>query len=498
MQWSEQQEEVFRWFEGEPGNLVVRARAGTGKTTTILEGINRARDGRVLLAAFNKRIADELKTRLQSPDAEAATLHSLGYRLIRRTWGNCQVDQDRGWKIAMGVTTRGLTKAPTSVVQKVQKLAGLIKNVHTAEPKLSTTLDLLADYDLDADDEDKRAGWDDEALATTALKAVKTALTERDGTVDFDDMLALPVWNRWLRAQYDLVCIDEAQDMNAVQLALAMGVARGRIVVVGDDRQAIYGFRGADSGAIDRLKRELHAIEKPLNVTYRCPAKIVRYAQKLVPDYQAAPEAPEGVIDDQVVTRLADQVKPGDFVLSRTNAPLVRICLDLLRHGVRARVEGRDIGKTLDAIVRKLRVTTIIDLVAALDVWEAKQVQRAKLKAKSERAADEKAQLYRDQAETIRVLAAECEAIPELFTRITTLFNDQGPEQVVCSTIHKSKGLESDRVWLCGETLYRWPGSEEDEGERNIEYVAVTRAKRQLTWLTGVVEPRAKEPKEAV
>src|SRR4051794_15080233 len=61
--WSPQQEEVFFWFEhpsmGQP-NLVVRARAGTGKTTTILEGIFRAPEKRKVCAAFNKRIAEEL------------------------------------------------------------------------------------------------------------------------------------------------------------------------------------------------------------------------------------------------------------------------------------------------------------------------------------------------------------------------------------------------------------------------------------------------------
>jgi DNA helicase IV len=97
-------------------------------------------------------------------------------------------------------------------------------------------------------------------------------------------------------ALLQLVIIDEAQDMNASQLLLAMKSCKkgGRIAVVGDDRQAIYGFRGADSNSLDRLKGELVAHELGLTTTYRCPKVVVAGAARLVPDYTAAPAAPEG------------------------------------------------------------------------------------------------------------------------------------------------------------------------------------------------------------
>jgi superfamily I DNA/RNA helicase len=97
--------------------------------------------------------------------------------------------------------------------------------------------------------------------------------------IDFTDMIFLPVANNWIRPQYDMVVVDEAQDMNTCQLAIAQGLARNRVVVVGDDRQAIYGFRGADSGSLDRLKDELKATELGLTTTYRCGRGIVALAQ---------------------------------------------------------------------------------------------------------------------------------------------------------------------------------------------------------------------------
>ena len=58
-QWAEQQQAIFNWFECPAeydtgyDNLIVRARAGTGKTTTILEGVERSPEQRIVLCAFN-------------------------------------------------------------------------------------------------------------------------------------------------------------------------------------------------------------------------------------------------------------------------------------------------------------------------------------------------------------------------------------------------------------------------------------------------------------
>jgi len=93
---------------------------------------------------------------------------------------------------------------------------------------------------------------------------------------------------------YDLVVVDEAQDMTASQLQLAIQSCRkgGRIAIVGDDRQAIYSFRGADSKSLDRLKGILKAKELGLTTTYRCPKRVVEIASRYVPDFRAALRPP--------------------------------------------------------------------------------------------------------------------------------------------------------------------------------------------------------------
>jgi ATP-dependent DNA helicase UvrD/PcrA len=476
---SVQQKDIFAWFATGTGNLVVRARAGTGKTTTILEAITHAPESNILLAAFNKRIAEELNSRLANPKAQAKTLHAVGFALVRENWKGTRVDDNRAFRLARTAiaraTRRSESAVPDPVVVATVKLAGLAKN---AAP-FGTVGDLEAlaiSHGIQPEN-----GFADEVtpadLAGYAHAAVQAA-GQRDGTIDFDDMVFLPVLHGWGHRVYDLVVIDEAQDMNATQLALAQAVSKGRIAVVGDDAQAIYGFRGADSNAIDRLKSELQATELPLNTTYRCPKAVVAEAVALVPDFRAADTAPEGEVVQGTEARMFKEAQAGDFIISRINAPLGRIALRFLRNGQRVRIEGRDIGKGLVSLVKRMKQDTIPGLIAALGVWQDRE--QAKLAASAhKRAAQTRMEYVADQVETIEALSDGLAESSELVARIESLFEgNQGPA-IVCSSIHKSKGLEADRVWLLASTLY-CNGRRQNQEERNIAYVGITRAKRSL------------------
>lgn len=483
--WSAQQISIFNWFK-DPSRkrAVVRARAGTGKTTTIIEGVNRAPEERILLSAFNKRIQEELQARLTNPYAEGKTLHGLGLSLIRPNWTSVRVDNTRGKRLAQQACGMG---APDTIVALVAKLAGLGKEMAPLNKDANTLVGIAIQMDCMPDPEWEEQGWTVERIAALALKSMALA-TERDGTIDFSDMLYLPLAHNWVRAQYDMVCIDEAQDMNAAQISLAMrSVTRtGRIIVVGDDRQAIYGFRGADSGSLDRLKAEMGAEELPLTITYRCAQSIVAQARDIVPDYEAAPSAPQGTVRSIGEGKLATEARPGDFVISRKNAPLVRTCLSILRTGTRAKVEGKDIGKHLLGLVRKLKARTMPEFLKKLEAWTVREIKRlASLKAEI---AERKGAEIEDQAETLRVLADGLSGLGELEKRIEMLFADDvangRDSMVVCSTIHRVKGLEANRAFILRGTLASGKRAGKPE-ELNCLYVAITRAKNELVWVEG-------------
>jgi len=495
IQFSDQQKAIFWWFSAgteflesaqqvDPrGNIVIRARAGTGKTFTVVEGINHAPEQAILMAAFNKRIAEELKQKIRNPKAQAKTLHSVGCGFLYRNWQGAQLDDERGERLARRSLPAG---APDAVVNLVKRLAAVGKNA-CPFPKPDDLVEYAYQFDLDPEDYLEEQGWTVDRIAAAAEKAMSLAC-EKDGTFDFDDMVFVPVRNGWVRPKYDLVVIDEAQDMNASQLLLAMKVCKrgGRIAVVGDDRQAIYGFRGADSNSIDRLKGELVAGELGLTITYRCPQRVVALARTLVPDYQAAPSAPEGVVRGASYEEMAEQAGPGDFVLSRKNAPLTKVCLRFIRMGRRAMIEGREIGSGLLAVVKKVKGRSVPDFLERLTRWEDKQ--KARLMKTGKPAAQKKAEFVADQAECLRAIAEGVSSVSDMEARIKEMFQETAGgkhDYIVCSSVHKAKGLERKRVWGLVETLY--PGGRVSNiEEQNIAYVMYTRAQAEFIEVEGI------------
>jgi hypothetical protein len=231
------------------------------------------------------------------------------------------------------------------------------------------------------------------------------------------------------------------------------------------------------------LKRELGAVELPLVTTYRCAQIIVREAQRLVPDIEAGAGNPEGTLDQLTHENLYAEVKPGNFVLSRINAPLVSITLGLIRRGIRARMAGRDIGAGIKAVIYKVAKdwTSVDEMLAALQRWESKMVTRYANSGQLDLV-----DKVHDQCDTVRALAEDSDErnVGGLVQKLQWLFEDEhDANTIVCSSVHKAKGLEAERVFVLMESLYRRGVNQE---EQNIHYVAITRAKSHLTQVWQV------------
>ena len=111
--------------------------------------------------------------------------------------------------------------------------------------------------------------------------------------IDFLDMIFLPVYYNMsipysLRGSLDTILIDESQDLSQLQQMFVRRLYTGlnRFIFVGDRNQSIYGFNGADTKAIDRIKSNFEPKELPLSICYRCPEKVVRLSQQIVPDIE--------------------------------------------------------------------------------------------------------------------------------------------------------------------------------------------------------------------
>jgi hypothetical protein len=205
----------------------------------------------------------------------------------------------------------------------------------------------------------------------------------------------------------------------------------------------------------------------------------------LVPDLEALPDAPEGSVE--VVKECLPE--PGDFVLCRVNAPLIGMAFDSIKRGIPAQVLGRNIGDGLLSLVRKLRADSVDQLLGRLDEYRRSEVQF--LTRRWGDRADDKIAAPDDRCECLRVLAAGSQSVQDLEQRIASLFAEansgEAPKQFVTfSSGHKSKGLEADRVWILRPELLPHPMAQqphEQLQEKNLAYVCITRAKRELKFV---------------
>lgn len=498
-EWSAYQTAIFEHVVRSSNDLVVQAYAGCGKTTTIIKASESIQGRRVAMTAFNTKIAEILRAKVRS--AYVATFHSVGRRTLGQAFGDLELDRDKVDKLCReaGISDFATRRAMCKVAE-ICKNALVVTGpvLATERSEILGRMDAVADdYDVDLPPAVEKR----EVFFEAVLQLLEESMNpDNMGTIDFNDMVWLPVVLKLRVNEYDTLFVDELQDMNATQLALILKMrAGGKIVAVGDANQAIYGFRGAQSEAVDWLAGLLKADRLELPVSYRCARSIIRVAQALVPEIQARPDAPEGHVGDVSLDHMLKGAQPGDFVLSRTNAPLIVTCLQLLSAGVPSRIQGKDIGKNLTSFIRNSRTHSVAELRDFVQTWRSDEIVRLQQERRSPQAVI-------DRAECLFVLSDGAATVNDVVQRVESLFDDDRPG-VVCSTIHKAKGLEADRVWLLGTSFagcHYWTQKQVQEAgdtpalqramkrvreENNILYVGITRAKNELFGVQGIPRP---------
>lgn len=479
---SPQQADFFNWISTGKGSAFLQARAGTGKTTTLIEGCKLFK-GTVILLAFNKNIVEEIKGRLtwlNKRDVEAATFHSVGLKAVRKVYPRTRIDAGRKRdEICQHVgIPQQLQSFVFALVSHAKNRALDEASIHDDAP----FWDIIEHFDLLENIEKPE---DAERGIEFAQQALAYSIEIAPQFIDFDDMIWLPVIKGLRMWQYDNVLIDEAQDTNEVRRMLARKLLRpgARSVWVGDDRQSIYGFTGADADSVKRIIREFNCTVLPLTVTYRCPKAVVEFAKAIVPDYQAHESAPEGVLRRIKQEELfAQSLLDTDAILCRKTKPLVELAFTLIRKNIACHVEGRDIGAGLMKLATRWKIKNVPALVNKLNEYKEREVQKLIAKGR-----ETQAEALADRVETLVALAEGCDTVECIVDKITRLFQDtEGNSRttLTLATVHRSKGREWPRVFILGYHQFqpsRWARQEwEMEQERNLQYVAITRAKAEL------------------
>nr|WP_292824041.1 UvrD-helicase domain-containing protein [Nostoc sp. JL33] len=283
--------------------------------------------------------------------------------------------------------------------------------------------------------------------------------------------------------------VHNCQDLNPLQLSLTLMLAglTGRILAVGDPRQAIMGFAGADNQSYNNIVRLTGATELPLSICYRCPLQHIALVKSIFPyiPIEAAPDAIEGIIHKIESKDIEKLVKHGDIIICRKTAPLVSLCIRLISQGVKATVKGRDVGdflkKELDQIA-KLPGYSFKFFNDAVDQYRQIKLQQY-LNLDNE---DELKQRLADRLEAIATIyqsQTQATSIESLKYYIDELFSDDN-SPVTLSTIHKFKGGEGERIFVhkAGDMPMVWRNQRDWqlEQEQNLLYVALTRSKSEL------------------
>ncbi len=518
-------------------DLIIDAKAGCGKTSSIIDSLPSLR-GSTVINAFNKSIVDEINVKIdklqlpfsQRADINICTSHSLGFAALRQGGGRLKVETNKKHDLLKEVMNdmqlsgeHPLYRTASPIVRAVSaaKAAGFgLTSAFETFPSPTDPINwenLFEHFRLDED-------LSSEVSLDFAIEVCQRLFNKTNQVthlVDFDDMIYLPLLLNKTFHPYSNVVIDEAQDINATRRELAFRslAPSGRLIVVGDPNQAIYAFTGADSQSMDNIARNLKQLRGesptvlPLTTCWRCDANIIAQAQKYVPAIQARSNAAPGTVrrvrlleadDDEEGTagtitldEYAASLSSGTTVLCRLNNPLLQIAFRLIKRRQPVQIEGRDIGQQfLNLYKRAVPKTHMFGLNEGMEifnVWLDKTITELTNINKHKRVAE-----LQDKAEALEVLVAitnEATTNPnynDLQLTVNKLFGDQlsASSVVLLSSIHKSKGREWPKVHILGFRDYLpFFLAESDwelEAEDNLAYVAITRAEHELTLVNGV------------
>jgi DNA helicase-2/ATP-dependent DNA helicase PcrA len=284
------------------GSLLILAGAGTGKTTTLCARLawlvaEGAASERILLLTFTRRAAREMLQRARalvpaSSRVLGGTFHSVGHRLVRRHASAL------GLPPGFGVLD---ASDAADVLDLLREEHGHAQS-RTRFPRKGTLLDIYsrtvnAQLPLSGVLAEHFPWCEAHKESISALFKAYTARKRALGVADLDDLLLFwralasdEVIGPRLAAAFDHVLVDEYQDVNGLQVDLVRALADHgpAITAVGDDFQAIYGFRSASAGHILAFPEQFGAGTVTLERNYRATQPLLDAANALAAQAQRA------------------------------------------------------------------------------------------------------------------------------------------------------------------------------------------------------------------
>lgn len=481
------------------GNAIVQSRAGSGKSKTI-ELMCAARNPRkkVLILSHNNHIAKHLQKKLGGLDnIDICTYHSLGLKILGVKLKDFEIVETKYHdylvknivELSDGVYPALSSHQKIRYKKNVEKLIDYAR--YNKAQSVNEVISNAVKYGLELVDNE----------CETVLKILKWG-SQNTAKIDFQDMIWLP-FELGYKAnikflQYDIIFVDEAQDSSLVQQNLIeICKHRGtRFICFGDDLQTINSWCGSDTEAFSNFKKMDNVKEFKLNMSYRCSKKVADKVRTIVPDFETPDFAKEGEVN---YNSSISEIKKGDLVLCRITAPLVKLHMKLLSEKKPSKITGLSVGRELIGLIKEKNHEFISDVIRDLYIdmfktWDEIAIENG-CSLKDVVCDAPIMELY-DQIQSIEAVSKDYVKTEDVINILNDIFvadvetddNDViTTDTIHLSTVHRAKGLECDNVFILCPSLMpnklariQW----EIESEKNIVYVAWSRAKNTLNFIS--------------
>jgi DNA helicase-2/ATP-dependent DNA helicase PcrA len=457
-----EQSAILDFVATSKSNLMIRARAGCGKSST-LKLIDATLRTPTLVICFNKSIAEEAKASLDFRSTTSIkTMNSIGHG-IWSTYLQRKLALD--FQKPLTIYRTFIDEAPRAershlwaLYDSVRNGVDMARSIGYIPAKHAKAKSSLADWHA----VERRM---DETPLAEVHALVDRVLTESihlayEGTIDFNDQVYMPALFGGIFPTFPTVLIDEYQDLSPINRELVRKLTRSsRQIGVGDEAQAIYEFRGADAKAMPTAIEDFSMSVLPLSVSFRCPEVITSNVHWHVPDIRSANAG--GIVESLEEV----SIEPSSAVLCRYNAPLLSLAMALLAQGQKVDVAGIDIGARVIKLLSKLgdESMTRTQTLSAINNWQA---EKESLDSKS----------AADTAACMRVFANSGTTLGTALAYARHIFAASGEIRFLSG--HRAKGMEFDHVYHLNSSHIKQGGQ-----EQNIHYVIDTRPRSRLTYI---------------
>lgn len=494
------QEAIYKeWKDGDE-NILISACAGSGKTHTLMEMMN-LNKGQSLFLAFNKSIQTEIQEKINEKGyshAKALTLHSLGLRSIysSKLWRRSKIDNNKGFEIASKVKNKHKKIFNFYPYKEHIKIFFTLIDLYDASRNfLTTNIEELKQHMISMDKivfnfKTKLPPYNNHVDSSSFLKELWDSYIEEakkyynssELVLDFTDMIFLPIYfNLEVVEHPEYLYLDECQDFNLCQHKFVDKlISQGSVkkwTAAGDKYQSIYGFAGSHSESFDLFLEKDNVISLPLDICYRCDSDIVGVANEVYPIMKGFKES-KGIVG---VENDINLIKSKSMIICRTTSPIIDIYFKLLEANKPCYIKGKDIMKSLMRFLKDYHNLSVEEAETAMSdeldklIKEYKGVDNFEVYKMAENISNFK----------ILSVSFQAKSVKDILSRIEELFKEK-ENAIILSTIHKSKGLEADVVYILDEHLipHKMAASPQQLiQEQNLKYVARTRAKKELYFI---------------